>query len=304
MRAALKRVVETCLVHSGAPTVGRRLMRGRTLVLAYHDITPDGAPPWGDASLHLPRARFAEQLDRLVERHRVVPLSSVLAGDAELDAEGDARPRVAITFDDAYRGALEHGLPELVRRGLPATIFVAPGLLGATTWWDELAGSARGLDAATRRRALEELRGDGDAIRRSIGDGATLGRIPEWGRIATEAELREAVGPATIRLGAHGWSHPNLAAQPTDDLIRELARPLAWLGERFPDRAIPWLAYPYGCTSPSVEVAAAAAGYAGACRVEGGWVPLVHRAPHSLPRLNVAAGLSTRGFTLRLAGLR
>jgi hypothetical protein len=37
------------------------------------------------------------------------------------------------------------GIPELVRRGLPATVFVAPALLDQRAfWWDRLANPTTG----------------------------------------------------------------------------------------------------------------------------------------------------------------
>ena len=45
-----------------------------------------------------------------------------------------------ITFDDGYADNLEHARPWLARHGLPATVFVTAGAVGATRefWWDEL----------------------------------------------------------------------------------------------------------------------------------------------------------------------
>src|SRR4051794_40278450 len=105
MRSELKRAVERALVH-GAGIVsrtGRR--RGATLVLAYHDIVPAGERPVGDRSLHLPQADFAAQLDEAARLGlRIVPL------DALRQPDDDPTPRVVITFDDAYRGALTAGV--------------------------------------------------------------------------------------------------------------------------------------------------------------------------------------------------
>src|SRR5579862_5104874 len=126
--------VETSLVWSGIPRWLVRGRHGRTLVLAYHNVLPDTAEPTGDRSLHLPRARFAEQLDVLADWCDVVPLATVLGR-----APATGRPRVAITFDDGYRGALTVGAAELRARSLPATMFISPGLVGGDGfWWDAL----------------------------------------------------------------------------------------------------------------------------------------------------------------------
>lgn len=267
------------------------------LILAYHNIRRDGAEPAGDRSLHLPLGAFRQQLDLLARDCEVISLPQALA-------PGNGRPRVAITFDDAYRGALRLGVPELVSRGLPATIFVAPGLLGGRTfWWDVLAGP-EGLPEAVRTQSLEALRGQDAAVREWAGrQQLALAEPPEDCRGAEESELAAAASAPGITLGCHTWSHPNLARLAHEELAGELARPLQWLRQRYGERVLPWISYPYGRWSPPVAEAARVAGFVAGLRVEGGW----HRcgAPDrfGIPRLNVPAGLSGNGFRLRLAGL-
>ena len=124
--------------------------------------------------------------------------------------------------------------------------------------------------------------------------------LPAYMKVASEARLAQAL-PRGITLASHSWSHPALSALPADELAPELARPLAWLRERFPG-TLDWISYPYGATSPAVERAAHAAGYAAALRVDGGWIrPGAER--YDLPRLNVPAGMSLRGFEIRAAGI-
>ncbi|HEU4698415.1 MAG TPA: polysaccharide deacetylase family protein, partial [Gemmatimonadales bacterium] len=303
MRAVLKSTAEAVLLHGGAAALGRRRVRGGRLVLAYHNIVADALPPGGDRSLHLAHGEFVAQLDVLECECEVVPLPALLG---EAPAGHGTRPRVAITFDDAYHGAAALGVAELRRRGLPATIFVTPGMLGGRSfWWDALADAGgAGLGDDARAHVLDALAGDDAAARRWARE---TGRpVVEPGperRTATEAELLAALAHPGLALGAHTWSHPNLARLQGAALAHELAAPLAWLRERT-DRAIPWLAYPYGLTSPAVAVAARAAGYAGGCLVSGGWLSAATpHDPFAIPRFNVPAGISRAGFALRLAGL-
>ena len=74
VRHTLKGAAERFAVASGAAAARRRRLRGRALVLAYHNIVPDGEPRVGDTSLHLPQRAFAAQLDLLLSTHTVVPL--------------------------------------------------------------------------------------------------------------------------------------------------------------------------------------------------------------------------------------
>lgn len=297
MRRHLKQLAELGLVWSGVPRVALAGHRHRTLILMYHDIVPLGESPAGDVSLHLPQELFSEQLDALARTHDVVPLADVLT----IAATRAKRPRVAITFDDAYRGALIAGVPELARRGMPATIFVPPGLLGERRfWWDVLAASSGGvIDPALRDRALNEWRGEGDVILQAVHSAGDAG-LPVYASSATESELASVAAIPGITFGSHTWSHPNLAALDAQRLAAELRRPLEWLRERY-ERVLPALAYPYGLQSAAVQRAASAAGYATAFCVDGGWLvePL---SPYAMPRLDVPAAVSKAGFRLRVSG--
>lgn len=297
LAAAVKRMAEVGLLRSGAAALCRRRVSGRTLVLAYHNVVPDGAPATGDASLHIRLSAFRRHLDAIRQRTDVVPLD-----DALRSATG--RPRVAITFDDAYRGTLRHALPELARRGLPSTVFVPPGFIpGRSFWWDDL-GRSGGLSPADRADALEASRGRDDDVRRRFA--ARLDGLPDSPaelQCASIEELGAAVASGLVTLASHTWSHPNLARATPAELSVELERPLAWLREHFPAATLPVLSYPYGLRSPAVEAAARDAGYTMGFLVDGGWLPPRPDNPFALPRLNVPAGLSADGLALRLSGL-
>ncbi len=309
MRRALKDAVERGLVDSGIARWGLRRRCGQRLVLAYHNIVPDGTPAGGDASLHLPRRRFVEQLDAVEEWCDVVPLTSVLG-----PSHDTARPQVIITFDDAYFGAVTLGVGELARRSLPATIFVVPGCLGRLGfWWDRYVPAQHGLTPASfRELALEQLRGDDAAIEAWARDARVApAAVDPAHRVADQTELQNAVGAHPgLTLASHSWSHANLSRLTGDALSNELSAPLAWLADHA-ERSLRWLSYPYGRWSPPVAQAAAAAGYDGALAISGGWIDgavgggrggaIGDR--YAVPRYNVPAGLSLRGFRLRLAGL-
>jgi peptidoglycan/xylan/chitin deacetylase (PgdA/CDA1 family) len=304
-RTRLRGVGERVLVASGVPRVTRARLRSDVLVLAYHNIVPAGAEVRGDRSLHLPLAAFTAQLDWLAARYEVVPLEHVLRESGDARHAPPRRPRVVITFDDAYRGAVTVGVPELVARGLPATFFVAPAFVGGRSfWWDALAlpGEAE-LDPEMRRHALHECRGEDAAVRQWARDMGRMERpVPEHAWCVSEAELCTAAHQPGISLGSHTWSHANLARLAEDELREELVRSLAWLRERVA-RMSGCLSYPYGSYSRHVARAAADAGYDAALRIDGGWMcePAADR--FALPRLNVPAGLSRNGFILRTAGL-
>lgn len=298
MRSTVKGVVEGALCAGGLTALGRWRKRSRSLVLAYHNIVPDDHEAVGDPSLHLPRSRFAEQLDHLRRHVDVVPL-----GEAISPEKGTRRPRVAITFDDAYRGALRFGIEELAKRGMPATVFACPGRLdGHAFWWDRYAivpgaGGLRDV-ALSRCRGRDELVAEW-AERKGLRPGA----VPDYMTSGSLEDLRAAAGSGAIRIGAHTWSHPNLARATADELETELGATARWLERELGGFHAPYVAYPYGLSSPVSEQAALRAGYRAGLRIRGGWFRSGSVEPFATPRMNVSSGISIRGFALRIAGV-
>lgn len=301
MPQLIRRIAERVLVQCGPSDVARLFTTRRVLVLAYHNILPDGATPVGERSLHLPRRRFCEQLDHLSETAEIVPLSSLCVEDRSA-----GRTQVVITFDDAYEGAVTVGTEELAKRGMPATIFVAPAFLGGRTfWWDAIAGAEGTLEPSVRDMLLRELDGADSAIRNWARRG---GRhideaIPSYARGAQRASLDSAARTPGISLGTHTWSHPNLTRLASDALIHELQHPLGWLRGTYPQAAIPWISFPYGLENKRVRQCVEQLGFVGALRVAGGWYRRARTDPFCVPRLNVPSTLSREGFALRVAGV-
>jgi peptidoglycan/xylan/chitin deacetylase (PgdA/CDA1 family) len=242
-------------------------------------------------------------IDWLAEVFNVVPLDQVFSSEEE----PDGRPRAAITFDDAYEGAISVAIPELVIRGLPATVFtIASAEEGQTFWWDALAdGYPAGMPVEVRDAALSTGRGIGDEVL----DWAVRNRHPiaslqgEFVAAPWSAIERAAALPG-IAIASHTASHANLLTLASDELEEELAGARVSLTARIPTSR-PWLSYPYGYSSPAVERSSAEAAYDMAFRVSGGVVFREDAKPlrYSLPRLNVPAGLSLRGFRMRATGL-
>lgn len=272
--------------------------RGRIAILAYHNVVADRYPERGDRSLHLRLTDFLRQLDFLVRHYDVVPLTGI-------EAPGGDRPRAAITFDDGYRGVFDLALPALAERHLPSTIFLCPGHLGGRGfWWDMLADLESGLDPSVRERALSEMSGQHDRIRAS---GLELRDVPPLMQPATLDEVRQGLDPL-VSLGSHSWTHPVLTAIPQPQLARELESTRDWLRAEFPEHSLlDHLSYPYGIGSEATAKAAERAGYKRLYLVHGGPAEVGDMSTTgvtTLPRINVPAGVSLRGFEIRLAGLR
>ena len=301
VRAMTKALGEALLVGSGWTRVTRRAVRHRTMVLAYHNVVPDELAGRGDASLHLPVSRFVQQLEWLSRTCQVVPLADLLRRRFTVwDGE---RPRVAITFDDAYRGALTLGLDCLTRRGMSATVFVAPGLLDdRTPWWDGLAeGDGGRLDPALRARVLGA--GGGDDAARRLSRAGGWPSLPAFLRIATEEEMILAARRPGVRVASHTWGHRNLGALDEEPAVQDLEAARSWLQERVQETYLDVVSYPYGISGPTVRRLASEAGYDAGFSLGGGWVPQELEAERrlGLPRTNVPAGLSPYGLVLRVS---
>ena len=122
----------------------RRLMRrlyrwfgrkGGPAILMYHRIATPDVDPWG---LSVSPERFAEQVQALRVRRSVLSMHAFVARLRSRTLPHDA---VALTFDDGYSDNLRRAKPILEAAGVPATVFITTGRIGADKefWWDELA---------------------------------------------------------------------------------------------------------------------------------------------------------------------
>lgn len=298
MRALMKRQIETFM---SSPPVGwltQPRVQGMRLIVAYHGVIPDGESPAGELALFVTQREFARQLDLLAAEADVVPLDRI-------DEAGGDRPRVAITIDDAYRGAVTTGVSMLAARSLPATIFVAPGRLNNHVfWWDALLHGSGKLDDKLRSHALHKLGGADERVRAwAAKTGIPVrDRLPLYAQSATADELSGALRSDGITLGSHTWSHPNLTSLGAAELATEVCRSREWLRTEFGERVVNWLAYPYGLESAQVRAAVAEASYAGALCIDGGWHHAADVSPFARPRFSVGARLTIEGLRLRLQG--
>lgn len=275
----------------------RRSGEGDRLILAYHNVIPDDEDVAGDSPLHLPLTRFEQQLRAIAHEADVVPLLELLE-----EAPG-RRPKVAITFDDAYASALTLGVATCVRFGIPSTVFVSPKLLGTIPVWDTRAAVGEWSPSARDHflwNAMGRAEGTVVTARPQCVDGASTAC-----RISTAEELRVACQSTLVTLGNHSMRHMNLAAVATEHAIAELQEAHEWLTAAHPDVYIPVVAYPYGLSPKAASTVLEKTAMRFGLAVDGGWcwhgTPL---ARHAIPRWNVPADISEPAFRLRLRGWR
>jgi peptidoglycan/xylan/chitin deacetylase (PgdA/CDA1 family) len=111
--------------------VERLGLRHVPMILMYHGVADVVDDP---NHLCVTPSRFAEQMRSL----RRLGLRGVGIGAlVEAMRSGRQRGLVGITFDDGYVNVLEAAVPELLRQGFTASMFIISNRLGGQNEWDE-----------------------------------------------------------------------------------------------------------------------------------------------------------------------
>ena len=173
---------------------------------------------------------------------------------------------VWITFDDGRPDVVEHGLPELCRRGMPATLFVCGGLVDGPSpfWWSTVEAALAdgpvefGGRTWTDRRLVTHLKTIEDGRRREF-----LELLAPTGAIDTSvgrAHLEQWLD-AGLEVGNHTWDHPCLDRCDTSEQRHQILKTHTYLTGLL--GAPPTLfAYPNGDVTGAAKSALREAGYA------------------------------------------
>jgi len=159
------------------------------VVLYYHSI-PDSH-----------RKAFARQLDVIASL--TIPISiehvpGLLPG----------KRYSAITFDDGFEDTIDNAVPELEKRGIPATVFLTTAYLGRhANWWPDY--------------------------------------LPERQHKIAAAEKWQRLSEKLISIGSHTVTHPYLSSLVETEARRELSESRAILQELL-NRKISTFSFPYG----------------------------------------------------------
>lgn len=272
-------------------------------VVAYHGVGDNPPSP----VMHVSPARLRAQLAFLRDQYDVVPLGELVR---RWRAGASTRGCVAITFDDAYLGVLQHALPVLRELDLPATVFVASdhALAGGTYWWDDVESARLGggpaWETAVRTVKLESASGIEEIRGRVLGDfagrwpsGVTAGNGTIWRSMRVD-ELTTLSRDARVDFGVHTVSHPALPMLSHDEQIAEMRDSLDWLRDRFP-RVLPVVAYPYGLYDRATVAAAEQAGMIAGVTMEGR-ASANRPAPMIVPRVGAGELHPPTSLALRL----
>jgi peptidoglycan/xylan/chitin deacetylase (PgdA/CDA1 family) len=109
-----------------------RRRRGDPVILMYHRIADADLDPW---ELAVRPAAFEKQMRDLASTRSVLPLDEFVSRHLKGNLPSDA---AAITFDDGYACNALLAAPLLEALGLPATFFLATGMLGKSEeFWND-----------------------------------------------------------------------------------------------------------------------------------------------------------------------
>jgi peptidoglycan/xylan/chitin deacetylase (PgdA/CDA1 family) len=289
------------------------------LVLIYHRVLPRADPLLRDEP---DAAAFAGQMDLIRQNFNVLPLSAAVERLARRDLPTRA---VCITFDDGYANNCEVALPILAERGIPATVFVAPGFLsGGRMFNDTVIEAIRRApaeldltDIGLGRCLLPDDDARTAAISRILPVLKYLAPPERLERAATIAERVGAELPSNlmmtaqqvrqlhrsgIEIGAHTVSHPILAKLDDATARLEIAASKNVLQEII-DAEVTSFAYPNGgpgrdYTARDVALAREAGFHLAVSTAWGAAGP--ERDPFQLPRI-APWDRSALRFGLRMA---
>ena len=275
-------MLKELLVRLGAARLLRPIFGGRGAVLVLHRVRPRDPALVVEANHRnsIPPELLLALLDALAaDGVAVVSLDDALARLAD--------PRagrfVCLTVDDGYRDNHDTLLPILEARGIPATVYVVPGLIDRTAplWWyalDEVIAREQHLrlplpgdtaiacgDRAGQERAFSlaagfMLRASRDQAARMI-EALTARHGIDMAALADRhmmdwAMVRRLAASPLIEIGAHTLTHPPLAALDHAEAAAEMTGSRDRL-ERELGRPVRHFAYPYGTpgTTGAREVA-------------------------------------------------
>jgi peptidoglycan/xylan/chitin deacetylase (PgdA/CDA1 family) len=320
------------LVRLGLAALAQPLLGGAGAVLVFHRLR-EHDPALTFAANHrnsITPALVERLLDTLEEAGiEVVGLDEALARIA-------ARRRgrfVCLTFDDGYRDNHDALLPILEARRVPATIYVAPGLIDGTAplWWyalDEAIAREPSLllplpaetelpadDPAAKERAFAATAQVMISAPAETRDGLMAALAARYGMDAQALAarhmmdwdmLRRLAASPFVEIGAHTLTHPPLATLDGATAAVEMAGSRDRL-ERETGRPVRHLAYPYGVPGTTGAREAALAdqlGFRTAVTTAPGNLFARHaKRRHAWPRHGIGPADGPAALRLKLAGI-
>lgn len=314
MRLGIKLSLASVIDRSGLVTALRRFRSTRSgIVLTFHRVLPQASiDTCYERQIAMTDTVFEQLLILLQREFRVVPLQQLVESQGSLDG----LQRVALTFDDGWEDTYSLAYPLMLRYGVPATVFICPGLMGTNRllpeerfvriWrscksreqlhllqndlrkWTTCNSSSLEMHFWARR--LKQLPMDAkhmmlahlEDIYRVAGDGVR--RFMTW----DEARIMANNG---MTFGSHTMNHSTLKVEQPEHIMEDLVSSRQMIARKL-GREITQLAYPNGGYDHRVIELAAEAGYSYGLTTDNGYVTRYTR-PLSIPRISMADAVVT-----------
>ena len=317
-------------IESGASGIAAWLQRRRAAILTYHGLIEREPPPELRPlyKIMVTADAFREQMQTLRSRYQVVPLE-VLARKL---ANGETVEHMAaVTFDDGWRSTRTLAAPILHELGVPATVFLATGMMDSDArglWTQQVWTMLTATNTARLSFAEIDLPSDtpmkrAAAVRRIVD---ALKKIPAVDRTMAIRELERRYGsgprladdmsfmtwkevrelaPLGVDSGAHTVSHEILSRLDYEEAARQVKQSKADI-EAALGRECTLFAYPNGSpadfTDEHVTLMEKAGFLAAVTQIPGRNPALIDR--FRLRRFNVGLDHTLPSFTAELDGLR
>lgn len=309
---------------------------GLATCLMYHRVCPDRSAsgdtvrrfaPNRDLSVTL--SAFDQQMAFVARHFNCLSLPEAVEG--LLTGKLPARSLI-VTFDDGYLDNLTLALPILRRHAVPATIYIATGMIDrlGLPWWYELEEliaiseevslrwQGQDLQLSTRNavskqqafKRLNLLLKQMDPIEQAsfmglLREGSIQCRRLE-AQLMSRDQVIELASDPLITIGAHTHNHLSLQSLTPERLRYEIVRSKSLL-EAWLRQPIEHLAYPFGGRLQASErefSAAAEIGFASAVTTRLGHFQSFHKKSlTALPRIGVGYDDCMARFEWKLSGL-
>lgn len=298
-RRFVKQTLASALSSTGADAMLGAMRRGSApLVVGYHRVVDNyqESSRRGMPGMLVSRNMLERHLDRIGRRYRFGTLDEV--GEALRRTNRSARAVAAVTFDDGYRDVYEHAFPLLMRKGIPAAVFVVSDLIGqprlqthdhlyfllirAVRCWPEVHGVVvERLQAAAvpewRREAVQRASTNAMALTRALLLALTRAHLQALMRdleqriggvdpgerpdlFSLSWEMLVEMRAKGITIGSHTRRHALLGQETDEVLAREVDGSRLALEARLGAR-VTHFAYPDGSFNRAAVQAVADAGY-------------------------------------------
>jgi peptidoglycan/xylan/chitin deacetylase (PgdA/CDA1 family) len=280
-----------------------------------------GLPPLSSASLE----SFRANLESLARTREVISITAAIAVLEE--GRRPERRYGVLTFDDSLACTSRVAIPEVLRVGIPATVFVSTEILdtGEPYWWLRLDHAWRqakaehacfsgpeGETVVIRRddptslcrakgllRAMQAIQRDREVGRLEQAFGACLSNPVAgypYAEAMTWAEVRELTAKG-IDIGSHTVTHSNLELLSSDEVAWELGESKRRL-ELELGIACASFCYPYGKFAPWVPALVREAGYRCAATTVSPGRNLPRQDPYLLKRFPMTSEPYKLGYEL------